>query len=88
MLNVSNSSSRLRNKIRRPKTLRGGSVSVLLFDFLGIWAIATIILRSAQDGVWLKSDKPVNLKNDIIVVVLVVIIAAHLAFGLIAHQDC
>lgn len=46
----------------------GDNRSLILFSWLGIWAIIEMILISRREGEWIKPE-PVSVKNDVITVI-------------------
>ncbi len=59
----------------------GDNRSLILFSWLGVWAIIEMILISRREGAWQKPE-PVSVKNDVVTVIGGCVIYAVL---LIAH---
>jgi uncharacterized membrane protein len=70
LMGAANYPTRIKNVIRHPQLtgvivwacahllLNGDSRSVLLFGWLGLWALLEIILINRRDGEWVKLDPP------------------------------
>jgi hypothetical protein len=61
--------------------LNGDSRSVLLFGWLGVWAVLEIFFINKREGVWVKPDAPAwsrEIKGVVIsLVVLAVVVFLH-----------
>ena len=93
LMGASNYPTRIKRFVRHPQLtgvavwalahllLNGDSRSLVLFGWLGIWAILEIILINHREGVWVKQDPPAWTRElrglAISVVVFVVFAVAH-----------
>lgn len=97
LFGASNYPTRIRNIIRHPQLtgvivwatahllLNGDNRSVLLFGWLGIWALLEIIAINRRDGEWVKLDPPPvsreirGLLISLVVFIVVVMIHPYIA---------
>lgn len=97
LFGASNYPTRIKNIIRHPQLtgvivwsiahllLNGDSRSVLLFGWMGVWALLEIIVINRREGEWIKLDPPAvsreirGLLISLVVFVVVVLIHPYIA---------